>query len=200
MRVSSRRAISRSGREGESRSDRDSQPTRRHVVLHLTGAVPGSGPNDAADDENAGNTQIATPATCTRALVDRSDPCPACLRVVQLDPDVARIAQAPDRVLRQASAQEDSNSRRGRRRKGGPVGFGVQDVRNEVADVVACEGLPARQQLVHHATERPGIRAAVHALPRACSGDMYAAVPRITPSGSPYGSWSGSWRRPGHPA
>ena len=57
----------------------------------------------------------------------------------------------------------------------------MQHVRNEVADVVAREGLPARQQLVHHAAECPGIRAAVHALPRACSGDMYAAVPRITP-------------------
>ena len=40
----------------------------------------------------------------------------------------------------------------------------------------------ARQHLVEHASKSPDVTAFVCGLPFACSGAMYAAVPRITPT------------------
>ncbi len=44
------------------------------------------------------------------------------------------------------------------------------------------EGALARQHLEQHAAKGPDVGPFVHGLAARCSGDMYAAVPRIIPS------------------
>ena len=50
------------------------------------------------------------------------------------------------------------------------------------ATVFAAVKLLARQHLEQHHAEGPDVRPSSAGLPWACSGDMYAAVPRIVPA------------------
>ena len=51
----------------------------------------------------------------------------------------------------------------------------------QIGDVLALERPPAGEHFVEHDAKRPDVGALVDRLPFACSGDMYAAVPRIMP-------------------
>ena len=64
-----------------------------------------------------------------------------------------------------------------------PIRLLAHHRREEVGGRLAPEGSLARQRLlVEHGAERPDVRALVDIFPRACSGLMYAAVPRIIPA------------------
>ena len=59
----------------------------------------------------------------------------------------------------------------------------MQDARERVGDVLALERAPAREHFVEHGAERPDVGCACRrSCPCACSGLMYAAVPRIIPA------------------
>ena len=73
--------------------------------------------------------------------------------------------------------------RRGRaRRQRRPVRLFRQDVRQRLGDVFALERQLPGQHLEDDDAERPEVGALVRRRPSACSGAMYAAVPRITPT------------------
>ncbi len=96
----------------------------------------------------------------------------------KLEAHVADVAETMARVPLQAAAQQ--LARRGR------VPVGSRSVRfsrrtTQAFRELAVEGASARQHFEQHASECPDIRALVDRLPRACSGDMYAAVPEHHP-------------------
>ena len=84
------------------------------------------------------------------------------------------------RILLKAALQQLAHARRRRRRQRVPIRLAVR-IAAIVGDRLARKRAPARQHLEEHAAERPDVGALVDGLPRACSGLMYAAVPRITP-------------------
>ena len=94
----------------------------------------------------------------------------------------AAAASDPSRGSAAATARMFEWRRGGQRR---PVRLALEDGRDGVGDRLARERAPARQHFVQHAAERPDVGALVDRLPRACSGLMYAAVPRIMPSRVP---------------
>ena len=92
------------------------------------------------------------------------------------------IADSLPPVLRETVLDQQTNRRRQVARERRPVRFAAQHRRDHIADVLAVEGAPAREHLVEHAAERPDVGALVRRSPFACSGLMYAAVPRIIPT------------------
>ena len=63
-----------------------------------------------------------------------------------------------------------------------PVGLALQNVGDGLRHGVAgVECALTREHLEQHAPERPDVGPPIDLFPFACSGDMYAAVPRITP-------------------
>ncbi len=80
------------------------------------------------------------------------------------------------------SAQQFTQARRRRGRKRRPIRFALDHLREHVRDRLALERPPAGQHLVEHDAERPDVGAPVDGRPLACSGLMYAAVPRIIPA------------------
>ena len=74
--------------------------------------------------------------------------------------------------------------------------------RRAVSEMVSpVERRPPREHLVEHAPERPDVASACRrAVPRACSGLMYAAVPRMTPAScAVHASSVGDWVRSDRP-
>ena len=90
--------------------------------------------------------------------------------------DVRRSADA-DPCAGIAAAPSQSLAARCRQRS--PVRLDTHDCTEHLHDAVAVERALAGEHLEQHASERPDVAALVRRSPRACSGRMYAAVPRI---------------------
>jgi hypothetical protein len=86
------------------------------------------------------------------------------------------------RVFRQAAAQKMDNGNRHAPGKGTPVGLGANHGCQGVRNCFSRECGLARQHLVVYGAEGPNIRGRSTFFPRACSGLIYAAVPRRTPA------------------
>ena len=92
---------------------------------------------------------------------------------------IADIPQPLLRIFLQAPLQQRPHLRR----HAAQIRLLHDHRRQRVADVFALEQPLAREQFVQHHAEGPDVGALVApALPRACSGAMYAAVPRIMPA------------------
>ena len=105
----------------------------------------------------------------------------ACDRVGNLEPCVADVAEPLVSVLLQAPPQEAPNGRWGRGRERAEVDVARQHRGENIRNVITSKRPPPRQRLVER---QPKAQISVRlstGLPRACSGDMYAAVPRIIP-------------------
>ena len=105
-------------------------------------------------------------------------------------PRTCRRARASHRACRRCAlrASFSRRSSSGAARAGGTIA-GVRRVRAAPRALARADRAsspwkraPAREHLVEHAAEGPDVGALVDGLPRACSGLMYAAVPRMTPS------------------
>ena len=81
------------------------------------------------------------------------------------DSRVADVAQAVERILRQAPLEQLHHPRRGRRGQRRPVRLAGQDARNGVGHRLTGECAAAREQLVDDATERPDVCPLVRGLP-----------------------------------
>ena len=91
----------------------------------------------------------------------------ACGMLARLEGDsrVADVAQAVERILRQAPLEELHHPRRGRRGQRRPVRLSGQDARNGVGHRLTGECAAAREQLVDDATEGPDVCPLVRGLP-----------------------------------
>src|SRR5881396_1216680 len=89
---------------------------------------------------------------------------PLTRRLVDLDPGVGDIVQAPISVLLEAATQKNPNVRRGGRRQGVPVRLVLEDISNGVGYRLAGESRMTGGRLVDHAAERPDVRALVERL------------------------------------
>ena len=94
---------------------------------------------------------------------------------------VCDIVEPSLRLFLQAPVEEFSDSLRSGRREGVPVRLALEH-RRQVSVRSRHRTRGASEHFVEHAPERPDVGALVHGLPRACSGHMYAAVPRIMPA------------------
>ena len=79
-------------------------------------------------------------------------------------------------------AQQFATTGRHARRQASSSPVHAQDRHENLRDVVAVECALSRQHFVQHASECEYVRPPIDVRPFACSGDMYAAVPRITPA------------------
>ena len=105
---------------------------------------------------------------------------PARRRLLDLEPRVRDVAHPPVAILLKAALQQRHARPACLLRQRAPVGFGLQD-RAEISTTVspANAGLPASISYSTH--PKPRCRSGIRCRPLACSGDMYAAVPRIIP-------------------
>ena len=116
----------------------------------------------------------------------RDAPLPARVRrtgdcFLQRDARVADRLYSLTQILLEASSQESADERRRLGWQLRPLRLGPDHRRQRLRHGVAAEHDLSGQHLEQHAAERPHVTAGVHCRPLACSGLMYAAVPRITP-------------------
>ena len=88
------------------------------------------------------------------------------------------VRDPPAAILDEAPLQQRANRLWHVGRQRVPVRFESNDRAEHVGHVRAVKCAPTGQHLVHHATERPTSLRLSASRPFACSGDMYAAVPR----------------------
>ena len=123
---------------------------------------------------NAMAISASTPATAGQATRSRQPlvagaacAAPAIFRcrqrILNLDPDVARICKTLTSCLSAGSVATEREwlhgSRSGQRR---PIRFGLHHGGQNVGDVFAVKRLLPGQQFIQHAAERPNVRSLVH--------------------------------------
>src|SRR6185436_4495310 len=82
-------------------------------------------------------------------------------RLLDVEPRVSGVAQTPAGVLLQASPEEVPNGFGNRSGQRMPVRLALEDRDEDVRRRLAVEGAAAREHLVEHAPERPGVRAPI---------------------------------------
>ena len=169
------------------RRRRDFKARRKWLGYHATEVQRGG------DCQRRCEQRARAPRRSTRSA---TRPCCGCCgrRLWQFPPCRRRSALQSERArLRSPEAASSDPSfhigavihaRRGGVAAGSAVqsGFALDNLRKHVRDRLAVEGRAAGQHLVEHDAERPDVRALVGGPPRACSGLMYAAVPRMIPA------------------
>ena len=151
-------------------------------------ATTGDAQRVASHEKSAGRTgrkaHRQTPSrveVCVRARLTNRD---VAIRddVVEFETCVPDVAQSLRRILYEASRHQSPQRGRHIVWKCGPVRRVLDDAGEDVGRGRTGERPPAGQHLVEHNAERPDVARLSTGRPRACSGDMYAAVPRISPA------------------
>ena len=148
-------------------------PTRRVAVNAPAAPITSA---STATSASLGQSRLPNGATDPDLLRGSSQ------QILDLDSRFADGLQSAFRILVETSTDQPPRGGGCPGRHRLPVRIRLQDRSEHVRDQLALEGPLTGQHLEQHAAERPDVGALVDGFPRACSGDMYAAVPRIIPA------------------
>ena len=147
-----------------------------------TGDPPGDGAGRQCEQQGDSPRRHSRTRSRGRPRVGLNSGAVDDVRSGERDTRFADIAKPRARVLVETSSQQPRDVWRNVWMDV-PVRLVARDGRECIGDRLTRERGSPRQHLVQHAPERPDVGALDRpARPRACSGDMYAAVPRIMPA------------------